>query len=354
MDFKECFSRLNFKYKTPNRFYHTLEHVNYMLQLVPEDKTVYKYFCLFHDIIYDAKKNDNEEKSVEFFNSVRSDIHDLTEQEKDLVVEMILATKTHKFLSEYEETKVIEELDRTTEINNDITKILIPEKTNSDIINMALILDLSILGSFACRDILEFENKIFKEYQHLNIEKYVEERIKVLQKLKKNIIETNYKYKETYGMVENLNFLLEHLKYKTYKIGIYAGSFNPFHKGHLNILEHAEKLFDKVIIARGINSSKGRFKFKLPSNLNNEIIQYKGLVTDLFKDSTRAKYYLIRGLRNEYDLAQEENLRNWIKEINPNIEIVYIFSDQKYEKVSSTMIKELLKLKPELAKEYLV
>ena len=40
------------------------------------------------------------------------------------------------------------------------------------------------------------------------------------------------------------------------KLGVYAGSFQPFHLGHLNILEKAEQIFDQVIIARGINPSK--------------------------------------------------------------------------------------------------
>ena len=47
------------------------------------------------------------------------------------------------------------------------------------------------------------------------------------------------------------------------RLGIYAGSFNPFHKGHYNILCKAEKIFDRVIIARGINPDKGPSEYDL-------------------------------------------------------------------------------------------
>src|SRR5688572_24427151 len=49
---------------------------------------------------------------------------------------------------------------------------------------------------------------------------------------------------------------IDNMKQFSPKIGLFAGSFNPFHKGHFNVLQKAEKIFDKVIIAFGKNPEK--------------------------------------------------------------------------------------------------
>ena len=51
------------------------------------------------------------------------------------------------------------------------------------------------------------------------------------------------------------------------KVGVYAGSFNPFHRGHYDILVKAEKIFDKVIVARGINPEKTNELLPLPNTI---------------------------------------------------------------------------------------
>ena len=70
------------------------------------------------------------------------------------------------------------------------------------------------------------------------------------------------------------------------KIGFYAGSFNPFHIGHYNILSKAEEIFDKVIIGVGVNYEKRKNKkHDLPDIIKDrEIIEYDGLITDVLKN----------------------------------------------------------------------
>ena len=144
------------------------------------------------------------------------------------------------------------------------------------------------------------------------------------------------------------------------KIAIYAGSFNPFHIGHLDILKKAEQIFDKVIIAKGINKKKNidretwNLEFENLINLfpKNEIIEYNGLLTDLIKD----KYpdiTLIRGLRNGYDLEAENTLTTFMKDMYPNLKIVYINSDKQFEHISSSAIREIKTYNIDLIKKYL-
>ena len=82
------------------------------------------------------------------------------------------------------------------------------------------------------------------------------------------------------------------------KIGIYPGSFNPFHKGHLNILEKAEKIFDKVILARGINPEKKNEIMPLPKSIENRTwMNYNGLLTDFIKSLPydNITYFIVTG-----------------------------------------------------------
>ncbi len=66
------------------------------------------------------------------------------------------------------------------------------------------------------------------------------------------------------------------------KLGIYAGSFNPIHRGHLNILQKARRVFDKVIVARGINPEKGIAENTWPKFIEDNYMcqSYEGLLTD--------------------------------------------------------------------------
>jgi len=101
-------------------------------------------------------------------------------------------------------------------------------------------------------------------------------------------------------------------------VGFYAGSFDPFTNGHLQIVKKAAKCFDKVIVGIGYNAEKteriDKTKMKeaieqtiAEENLNNvEVVLYNGLTVD--KAMKCGADILIRGLRNGTDYEYEENI----------------------------------------------
>lgn len=129
------------------------------------------------------------------------------------------------------------------------------------------------------------------------------------------------------------------------KIAVFPGSFNPFHKGHYNVLQKAEKIFDKVIIAFGNNPEKdGHQTYHIPASISNRQIEnYNGLLTDFVDRIGGEDIIVIRGLRNSTDFQYEQNQYRYIQELMPNIKIVNIFCDKEFEHISSSGIRTLEK-----------
>ena len=133
---------------------------------------------------------------------------------------------------------------------------------------------------------------------------------------------------------------------------IYAGSFDPFTLGHLDIVNRASKMFDEVFIALGTNTSKKSLfnadeKVEMiqevickHSNNNVKVIQFTdGLIVDLAK-KLDAKV-MLRGLRSVADMEYEMNIASMNKTQAPEIESVLLMADEKYRFVSSSLIKEI-------------
>ena len=145
------------------------------------------------------------------------------------------------------------------------------------------------------------------------------------------------------------------------KIGVYAGSFNPFHKGHADILRQASEVFEVMIVAIGNNPEKESIEKESESPLMyasgvRHIWKYSGLLTDALNDikiSWRAdEVFLIRGLRNGVDLAYEQNQVRFLKEIDPNLKVVYFVCDPQYEHISSSALINLKKFSPKSYEAY--
>jgi pantetheine-phosphate adenylyltransferase len=133
------------------------------------------------------------------------------------------------------------------------------------------------------------------------------------------------------------------------KKAIFPGSFDPFTKGHTNIVERSVKLFDEVIIGIGNNPQKKRYfpieymVEKIQSVFENEpkvkVLVYEGLTAD-FARKLNAKY-LIRGLRNTTDFEYENGICQANKYLWKDLETIFLITNPAYASISSTIIREI-------------
>lgn len=131
------------------------------------------------------------------------------------------------------------------------------------------------------------------------------------------------------------------------KTAIYPGSFNPWHKGHQDILDKALQLFDKVIIAIASNPEKNKtptseeclLELKSCRNVKVEIIPEGMLLVDFIKD--RSIDAIIRGLRNGNDLQYEQNMLYWNEDLGLEVPTVHFICDRKLGHISSSAIRGL-------------
>jgi pantetheine-phosphate adenylyltransferase len=177
------------------------------------------------------------------------------------------------------------------------------------------------------REVISQEMLQFRLHQSFNIQQYVQLRLEFLS------------HQENAD--QNSEFIAQFVP----KIAVFPGSFNPFHKGHYNVLQKAEKIFDKVIIGFGNNPEKGiQRAFPIPALIKNRQIEhYQGLLTDFVNVIGGDEIIVIRGLRNSTDFQYEQNQYRYIQELMPQIKIVNIFCDKEFEHISSSGIRTLEK-----------
>lgn len=133
------------------------------------------------------------------------------------------------------------------------------------------------------------------------------------------------------------------------RIALFPGSFNPFTKGHANIVNRALTLFDKVIIGIGINSEKPQEGVaenlkQIEEAYSNEprvkVITYTTLTADVVKKENAT--CIIRGIRNDVDLKYESE----IAQVNYtlfNVETVFLLASPELKEISSSIVRELQK-----------
>ncbi len=144
------------------------------------------------------------------------------------------------------------------------------------------------------------------------------------------------------------------------KTGVYAGSFNPFHVGHANILHQAQQVFDEVIVAIGQNPIKANMNQE-PFPIGNSVLgkakvaPYNGLLSDYLNEldiNETMEIFLIRGLRNGDDLQYEQNQVQFIKDMYPSIKPVFFICDKEFEHISSSALKALKSISYKEYKKY--
>ena len=144
------------------------------------------------------------------------------------------------------------------------------------------------------------------------------------------------------------------------RIGVYAGSFSPFHIGHLDIVRQSQKVFDTIIVLRAINPDKKTSDSPLPEHflraMGVDVQTSESLVTDYVKNLESKEYdiTLIRGLRSGADLAYEQNLVAFMRNMHPQIKVVFFLCDPKYQHVSSSALRGIRQFSEEEYKRYAV
>lgn len=135
------------------------------------------------------------------------------------------------------------------------------------------------------------------------------------------------------------------------KIALFPGSFDPFTLGHVDIVERACPLFDKIVIGIGHNSAK-KYLFDIEKrkawiaeifqdNPKIEIQTFDGLTVEFCKKIEAN--YIVRGLRNASDFDFEKNIAQLNKSMNKDIETVFILSEPALSHISSTIVREIIK-----------
>ena len=132
------------------------------------------------------------------------------------------------------------------------------------------------------------------------------------------------------------------------RIALFPGSFDPFTRGHESIVRRALPLFDKFVIAIGVNADKRSFMsmeqrkaliedvFKDDPRI--EVISYSGLTVDVARE-VGAKF-IVRGVRLIQDFENEKHLAEVNRDIS-GIETILLYTLPEYSHISSSIVREL-------------
>jgi pantetheine-phosphate adenylyltransferase len=142
------------------------------------------------------------------------------------------------------------------------------------------------------------------------------------------------------------------------KIAIYPGSFDPITNGHLDILERALRLFDKVVITIARNSAKNPLftEKERVALIQKATKDYRNVEVDSF-DGLLVKYVqkknaiaVVRGLRAMTDFEYELQMALMNRKLDEKMETVFLMPNEKYTYLSSNFVREIARLGGDVSK----
>jgi pantetheine-phosphate adenylyltransferase len=133
------------------------------------------------------------------------------------------------------------------------------------------------------------------------------------------------------------------------RVAVYTGSFDPITLGHLNVIERASRLVDKLIVGIGINiekqslfSPEERLDLvrRVVAGWDNVTVQsFTGLAVNFVRRS--GARVLLRGIRSLGDTETEFTMTMANRKLDPEVETIFLMADEQYSHVSSSLIKQI-------------
>lgn len=140
------------------------------------------------------------------------------------------------------------------------------------------------------------------------------------------------------------------------KKAIYAGTFDPIHNGHIDVIERASKMFDELIVVIAINFKKSHLfseeeridmtRDALSHLKNVEVMFFSGLIANLAKENNAVA--LIRGLRTVTDFEYELQIALMNRKLS-DIPTIFMMPHEKYSYLTSSIIRELSRYDQEVS-----
>lgn len=134
------------------------------------------------------------------------------------------------------------------------------------------------------------------------------------------------------------------------RIAVFAGSFDPVTVGHESIVKRAIPLFDEIIVAIGINTSKKSLytqeqreewlKAVFSEYPTVKVSSYTGLTINYCKEAGAT--YLLRGIRNSIDFEYEISIAQVNRDIYPDIETVFLMTLPEHAHINATIVREII------------
>src|ERR1700712_1025824 len=135
------------------------------------------------------------------------------------------------------------------------------------------------------------------------------------------------------------------------RICLFPGTFDPVTLGHVDIINRAIPLFDKIYVGIGINSAKSpMFSAEQRMEWFREIYKDEPKVESVIYDGLTVNYckvlganFILRGIRYVSDFEYEKTIADANRTLDPNIETIFLTGEPKYTSVASTIVRDILR-----------
>lgn len=142
------------------------------------------------------------------------------------------------------------------------------------------------------------------------------------------------------------------------RIAVYTGTFDPVHRGHLDVISRGSRLYDKLIVGVGVNPDKKTF-FDIDERVrliqavvtqyaNVEVVKFDGLAVRFVREL--GARIMIRGLRTLSDMEYEFTMSLMNQNLDPEIETVFLMANEEFSHVSSSLLRQIAQLGGDLTK----